>query len=153
MLSGFRFDKTKKVDIKKLDLNEFDKINLMNTIMKFDSKLYNDILDSYINPIFSDDEIINNNYSNIRQYDTLSNTGLNNVDVGSCKMYSGVRKMHQHLGFNNQSDAANPNKNSYWKNIINNRKGCLETIPHTRTKSYREVENLESPQPYEGIQD
>ena len=118
MLSGFRFDKTKKVDIKKLDLNEFDKINLMNTIMKFDSKLYNDILDSYINPIFSDDEIINNNYSNIRQYDTLSNTGLNNVDVGSCKMYSGVRKIHQHLGFNNQSDGANPNENSYWKNII-----------------------------------
>jgi hypothetical protein len=112
-LSGFDFNKEKKVDIKDVKgYNEFDRINLMNTIVKFDSNLYDDILNDYTGSIYDGDVMINNNLSDKKKYDDLSNTNIKNLDVGSCKMYKGVRKMHNHLGFNNSSS------NEYWGNII-----------------------------------
>jgi len=125
IVAGLNLEKDRKVDLQQVDeYNEYDKIFLLDTLAKFDSNLYDGFLNSYNEKIYNsineqtEETLIHNNYSSKKNYDDLKATNLNNVDVGSCKMYSGVRKMHKHLGFNNQSSAANPNDISYWKNII-----------------------------------
>ena len=119
LIGGYNLDKELKTDVLNIDsYNEFDKIKILDTLMKFDSNLYNSFLDRYSEPIYDGNELINNNYSSKKYKDILKNTSLNNVDIGSCKMYNGVRKMHKHLGFNNSNPAADPNEDVYWKNII-----------------------------------
>tara|TARA_B100000131_G_scaffold196784_1_gene189134 strand:- start:11847 stop:12986 length:1140 start_codon:yes stop_codon:yes gene_type:complete len=119
VIGGYNFDKEIKTNIVNIEeYNEFDKIKILDTLMKFDGNLYNTYLDAYTKPIYDGDELINNNYSSKKYKDILKTTGLNNVDVGSCKMYTGVRKMNKHLGFNNTSPANDPNKDEYWNNII-----------------------------------
>ena len=119
LLSAYQLDGSKKFDIENLvDYNEYDKIHLIDTLLRFDIDLYDSYLDPYINPIFdSNGNLIHNNYSSKRYGDDFRNTNLNNVDVSSCKMYRGVRKMNKQLGFNGD-ESANPNNDSYWNNII-----------------------------------
>ena len=119
IVAGLNLDKQKKIDLQQTDeYNEYDKIFLLDTLAKFDSNLYDGFLDSYNKKIYdnleeqTEENLIHNNYSFKKNYDVLKVTNLNNVDIGSCKMYKGVRKMHKHLGFNNS------NKDEYWKNII-----------------------------------
>ena len=118
IIAGYDFEKNKRVNLHDLNYNEFDVIHLLDVLHKFDSNLYDTILDNYSNEIYDGDTLIHNNYSSKKHKDILKNTGLNNVDIGSCKMYNGVRKMHKHLGFNNSHPAADSNNEMYWNNII-----------------------------------
>ena len=55
---------------------------------------------------------INKNLTN-----TFKDTGLNNFDLATTKIYKGVKPMWEQLGFtNNNYDI--PNESIYWKNII-----------------------------------
>ena len=113
MLAGYNMNKELKIPMVELkEYNEFDKINILNTIMKFDSNLYNIHLDDYTDPIYDGETLIHNNYISKKYGDILKTTGLNNVDVGSCKVYNGVQPMWKQLGFQNDDSGFD------WNNII-----------------------------------
>ena len=60
---------------------------------------------------------IHNGFINDKLKNTFKDSGLNNFDLATTKVYKGVKPMWQQLGFqNNNSD--NPNDDSYWKKII-----------------------------------
>ena len=61
--------------------------------------------------------IIHNGYIDKRFHDSFKNTGLNDVDIATTKMYKGVVPMWQQLGFNIESSNL-PTSKFYWKNII-----------------------------------
>jgi hypothetical protein len=113
MLAGYNFDKEMKTSITDLkEYNEFDKINILNTIIKFDNNLYNTYLDNYTDRIYDGQTLIHNNYVSKKYGDILKTTDLNNVDVGSCKVYNGVQPMWKQLGFQNDDSGSD------WNNII-----------------------------------
>ena len=61
--------------------------------------------------------IIHNGFIDRKFHDSFKDTGLNDVDIATTKMYKGVKPMWQQLGFD--SDARdNPDSKFYWKNII-----------------------------------
>ena len=55
---------------------------------------------------------INKNLTN-----TFKDTGLNNFDLATTKIYKGVKPMWEQLGFESD-DSDIPTENIYWKNII-----------------------------------
>lgn len=60
---------------------------------------------------------IHSGFINDKLKNTFKDSGLNNFDLATTKVYKGVKPMWQQLGFqNNNSD--NPNDDSYWKKII-----------------------------------
>ena len=61
--------------------------------------------------------IIHNGFVNKKYHDSFKDTGLNNTDITTTKMYKGVKSMWEHLGFKND-DSDMPNQNNYWQNII-----------------------------------
>ena len=61
--------------------------------------------------------IIHNGFVNKKYRDSFKDTGLNDTDITTTKMYKGVKSMWKHLGFEND-DSDIPNQNNYWQNII-----------------------------------
>ena len=61
--------------------------------------------------------IIHNGFVNKKYRDSFKDTGLNDTDIATTKMYKGVKSMWEHLGFKND-DSDIPNQNNYWQNII-----------------------------------
>ena len=60
---------------------------------------------------------IHNGFIDKRFHDSFKDTGLNDVDIATTKMYKGVKPMWQQLGFElNSFDI--PNTKYYWGNII-----------------------------------
>ena len=62
---------------------------------------------------------IHNGFINKNLTDTFKDTGLNNFDLATTKIYKGVKLMWEQLGFESD-DSDKPNENIYWKNIIPN---------------------------------
>ena len=62
-------------------------------------------------------DIIHNGFIKKKYRDSFKDTGLNDTDITTTKMYMGVKSMWEHLGFAND-DSDIPNQNTYWKNII-----------------------------------
>jgi len=61
--------------------------------------------------------IIHNGFVKKKYRDSFKDTGLNDTDITTTKMYKGVKSMWEHLGFQND-DSDNPNNSFYWQNII-----------------------------------
>ena len=61
--------------------------------------------------------IIHNGFVNKKYHDSFKDTGLNDTDITTTKMYKGVKPMWEHLGFESD-DSDIPNQNNYWQNII-----------------------------------
>ena len=61
--------------------------------------------------------IIHNGFIDRKFHDSFKDTGLNDVDIATTKMYKGVKPMWQQLGFILDTKD-NPNNPFYWKNII-----------------------------------
>ena len=68
--------------------------------------------------------IIHNGFIDRKFHDSFKDTGLNDVDIATTKMYKGVKPMWQQLGFDSNdrdrpsgATVASHNK-FYWKNII-----------------------------------
>ena len=61
--------------------------------------------------------IIHNGFLNKKYHNSFKDTGLNDTDITTTKMYKGVKSMWEHLGFKND-DSDIPNQNNYWQNII-----------------------------------
>ena len=61
--------------------------------------------------------IIHNGFIDKKYHDSFKDTGLNDTDIATVKMYKGVKSMWEHLGFTTD-DSDIPNQNTYWKNII-----------------------------------
>ena len=62
---------------------------------------------------------IHNGFIDKKFHDSFKDTGLNDTDITTIKMYKGVKPLWKHLGFEND-DSDIPNQNTYWKNIIPN---------------------------------
>jgi len=62
---------------------------------------------------------IHKGFINKNLTDTFKDTGLNNFDLATTKIYKGVKLMWEQLGFESD-DSDKPNENIYWKNIIPN---------------------------------
>jgi hypothetical protein len=60
---------------------------------------------------------IHNGFVNKKYRDSFKDTGLNDTDITTTKMYKGVKSMWEHLGFQND-DSDNPDNFTYWQNII-----------------------------------
>ena len=60
---------------------------------------------------------IHNGIINEKLKDKLKDSGLNNFDLGTTKMYKGVKPMFEQLGFVN-STFNKPDEQIYWNNII-----------------------------------
>ena len=60
---------------------------------------------------------IHNGFINDKLKNTFKDSGLNNFDLATTKVYKGVKPMWEQLGFQND-DSDNPNDDSYWKKII-----------------------------------
>ena len=61
--------------------------------------------------------IIHNGFIDRKFHDSFKDTGLNDVDISTTKMYRGVKPMWQQLGFT-LDIKDKPNDKLYWKNII-----------------------------------
>ena len=61
--------------------------------------------------------IIHNGFIDRKFHDSFKDTGLNDTDIATTKMYKGVTPLWKHLGFEND-DSDIPNQNNYWQNII-----------------------------------
>ena len=60
---------------------------------------------------------IHNGFINDKLKNTFKDSGLNNFDLATTKVYKGVKPMWQQLGFQND-DSDNPRDDFYWKKII-----------------------------------
>ena len=60
---------------------------------------------------------IHNGIIDVEKRNSLKDSGLNNFDLGTTKMYRGVKPMFEQLGFTN-SNFNKPNEQVYWNNII-----------------------------------
>ena len=60
---------------------------------------------------------IHNGIVNNKLKDSLKDSGLNDFDLTTTKMYKGVKPMFEHLGFNGSS-FDKPGTKFYWKNHI-----------------------------------
>ena len=60
---------------------------------------------------------IHNGIVNNKLKDSLKDSGLNDFDLATTKMYKGVKPMFEQLGFVN-SNFNKPDEQVYWKNII-----------------------------------
>ena len=60
---------------------------------------------------------IHNGIINNKLKDSFKDTGLNDFDLATTKMYKGVKPMFEHLGFSDSS-FNNPSSEIYWKNHI-----------------------------------
>ena len=117
-ISGYNYLTEEKLQGVSYDnYNEFDVINMLNTLSKYDSNLYDSYLNSYTGSIFDNNTLINNGYIDISQRGIFENTYISNTDVATAKLYSGVKPMWEHLGFSDNSYDI-PNSNNYWNNII-----------------------------------
>jgi len=56
-------------------------------------------------------------FINKKTTNTLKDTGLNNFDLATTRIYKGVKPMWRHLGFQSD-DNDKPNEVIYWNNII-----------------------------------
>ena len=56
-------------------------------------------------------------FINKKTTNTLKDTGLNNFDLATTRIYKGVKPMWRHLGFQSD-DSDKPNEVIYWNNII-----------------------------------
>ena len=61
--------------------------------------------------------IIHNGFIDRKFNDSFKDTGLNDVDISTTKMYKGVKPMWQQLGFDS-NNKDRPNSIFYWNNII-----------------------------------
>jgi len=61
--------------------------------------------------------IIHNGFIDRKFHDSFKDTGLNDVDIATTKMYKGVKPMWKQLGFGGNS-FDKPNTRYYWGNII-----------------------------------
>ena len=61
--------------------------------------------------------IINNGYISRKFNDSFKDTGLNDVDISTTKVYKGVKPMFVQLGFSDDR-ADNPNSKYHWNNIM-----------------------------------
>jgi len=60
---------------------------------------------------------IHNGFINKKLTNSLRNTGLNNFDLATTRIYKGVKPIWEQLGFESD-DSDIPNQNIYWNNII-----------------------------------
>ena len=60
---------------------------------------------------------IHNGFIDRKFYDSFKDTGLNDVDIATTKIYKGVKPMWKQLGFGGNS-FDKPNTRYYWGNII-----------------------------------
>ena len=61
--------------------------------------------------------IIHNGFIDRKFHDSFKDTGLNDTDVATTKMYKGVKPMWQQLGFGDES-YDNPDVRVHWNNIF-----------------------------------
>ena len=61
--------------------------------------------------------IIHNGFIDRKFHDSFKDTGLNDVDIATTKMYKGVKPMWKQLGFDS-NNKDRPNNLFYWNNII-----------------------------------
>ena len=62
-------------------------------------------------------ETTHNGFINKKLTNSLKDTSLNNFDLGTTKMYRGVKPMFEQLGFTSPN-FNNPSQQVYWNNII-----------------------------------
>ena len=60
---------------------------------------------------------IHNGIIDVEKRNSLKDSGLNNFDLGTTKMYRGVKPMFEQLGFTSPN-FNNPSQQVYWNNII-----------------------------------
>tara|TARA_R110000851_G_scaffold200600_1_gene351814 strand:- start:670 stop:1341 length:672 start_codon:yes stop_codon:yes gene_type:complete len=60
---------------------------------------------------------IHNGFIDRKFHDSFKDTGLNDVDISTTKMYKGVKPMWQQLGFDS-NNVDKPDSNFYWNNIL-----------------------------------
>ena len=60
---------------------------------------------------------IHNEFINKQSTNLFKDTGLNNFDLATTRIYKGVKPMWEQLGFESD-DSDIPNQNIYWNNII-----------------------------------
>ena len=96
--------------------NPYDVITALDTLAKYDSSLYNEYLNPYVEEVYSYGQLIHNGVVNTKWHGTFENTELKQTDIGAVKMFKGVKPMWQQLGFSDDK-FDRPNKNYYWNNI------------------------------------
>ena len=62
-------------------------------------------------------ETIHNGFINKKLTNSLKDSGLNNFDLATTRIYKGIKPMWEQLGFESD-DSDIPNQNIYWNNII-----------------------------------
>ena len=107
----------KKIQTSYDQYNKFDTIHLLDNIAKYDRNLYDDFLDGYSEKILDNNNVIHNGIIDKTKHGVFENTETTNTDIGSVKVYKGVKPMWEQLGFENEFFDV-PEQSQYWKNII-----------------------------------
>jgi len=88
--------------------------------------------------------IIHNGFIDRKFHDSFKDTGLNDVDISTTKMYKGVKPMWQQLGFDS-NNVDKPDSNFYWNNIlpksINNDNITFENLDGISIKTNYDTES------------
>ena len=90
--------------------------------------------------------IIHNGFIDRKYHDSFKDTGLNDTDIATTKMYKGVKPMWQQLGFKSQN-IDNPDNPYWWNNII----PSYYTFENVAGISYNDVLVNDSPEEGDGI--
>ena len=96
--------------------NPYDVVTALDTLAKYDSSLYNEYLNPYVEEVYSYGELIHNGIVDTKWHGTFENTELKQTDIGAVKIFKGVKPMWQQLGFSNDG-FDKPDEDFYWKNI------------------------------------
>lgn len=111
--------------------NQYDVLALYDTIAKYNSNYFNDILEPYCKTIHDDyspyyngrtsgslynKPKITDGYIDKSFHGVLENTSLMDVDIGTTKVKTGVVSMWEQIGLNEENNI--PNQEIYWNNII-----------------------------------
>ena len=96
--------------------NPYDVIGGLDTLAKYDRTLYNDYLDAYTEEVYSYGQLIHNGVVDKKWHGTFEKTELKQTDIGTIKVFKGVKPMWEQLGFEND-EFDRPDRNFYWKNI------------------------------------
>mgnify|MGYP001242096736 CR=1 FL=1 len=113
--------------------NPYDFISIYDTMVKYNSDYYNEVLDPYTNPIHEDyapywrddnGEIkslfdkkkIHNGFVDTNYHGVLEDTEITDIDVSTTKVHKGVIPLWKQIGVQEENNI--PNEQIYWKNII-----------------------------------
>jgi hypothetical protein len=92
---------------------------------------------------------IHNGFIDRKFHDSFKDTGLNDVDISTTKMYKGVKPMWKQLGFDS-NNKDRPNNLFYWNNIIP-RNYTFENITGISTNDVLVPEEVLQPEEGDGV--